>query len=411
MPSQNENKFSNILKHDLCLGCGLCEAIGKDQGYIMNLNQKGFYEPKLSGKRNLQIEKLISKVCPAVNINVPKLKSDDVWGRITNLYKINSTDPEIREKGSSGGGISAVCIYLLENKIVNGVLHVGKMPGNSIENKLFISRNRNEIIANASSRYAPAKIFNEIKEIFKNTNEIFAFVGKPCDIVGLKNYIDINPQYNGRIIFFFSFFCAGMPSYKGTFKLLEQAKQKELPYFLKYRGDGWPGNFKAKYKNGNVLKISYEESWGEVLGKHVHSRCKICPDGIGLMADLVFGDAWETKDGYPDFEEREGKSLVIARTKKGDMLIQNALKNKDIVVDELNKKRISKMQPYQYQRRLFVGYRIIVVQTLTSFLLNFKGTKYLKLMVKYPIHKGVKNSIGTFRRFAFKSGNNNFFRN
>lgn len=411
MQLQNQNKFSRILKHDLCLGCGLCEAIGQEQGYIMNLNERGFYEPQLSGAQNIEIEKQISKVCPAININVPKLKSDEVWGTITKLYTINSTNPDIRKKGSSGGGISAVCIYLLENNIVDGVLHVGKIPGASIENKLFISRSRNEILTNASSRYAPAKIFNEIKLIFENTSEIFAFVGKPCDIAGLKNYIALNSQYSDRIKFFFSFFCAGMPSYAGTLKILEQAKEKELPDYLKYRGDGWPGYFKAIYNNGNVLKVTYEESWGQVLGKHVHSRCKICPDGIGLLADLVFGDAWETKDGYPDFEEREGKSLVIARTKKGDIVIQNALKNKDIVADELPKHKISKMQPYQYQRRLFVGYRIIVIQSLTKFLLNFRGTKYLRLMVKYPFHKGIKNSIGTFRRFAFKSNNSDYFKN
>jgi coenzyme F420 hydrogenase subunit beta len=405
MLSQNQNKFNNILKHNLCLGCGLCEAIGKNEGYIMSLNGNGFYKPKCIDGRNIEIEKKISEICPAININAPKLMGDNVWGGITNLYNVSSSDSEVRKKGSSGGGISALCIYILENKIVDGVLHVGKISGDSIENQLFISRNRNEVLLNASSRYAPAKVFNEIKDIFENTNEIFAFVGKPCDIAGLKNYIILNPQYQNRIKCFFSFFCAGMPSYDGTLRLLEQAKQKELPYFLKYRGDGWPGYFKAMYKNGSVLKISYEESWGKVLSKHVHPRCKICPDGIGLMADNVFGDAWETKDGYPDFEEREGKSLVIARTELGDILIKNAFKNKNIIVEHLKKERISKMQPYQYQRRLFVGYRIVVIQILTMFLLNFKGTGYLKLMAKYPIHKGIKNSIGTLRRFLFNSRN------
>lgn len=399
----NRNKFNNILKHNLCLGCGLCEAIGKNEGYIMSLTKSGFYKPKCIYERNIEIEEKISKVCPAININAPKVKGDNVWGCINNLYTVSSSDSEVRKKGSSGGGISAVCIYILENKIVDGILHVGKISGESIENQLFVSRSRNDVVSNASSRYAPAKVFNEIKDIFEKTNEIFAFVGKPCDIAGLKNYIILNPQFQSRIKYFFSFFCAGMPSYNGTLKLLEQAKQKELPYSLKYRGDGWPGYFKAKYKNEDILKVSYEESWGKVLGKHVHPRCKICPDGIGLMADIVFGDAWETPDGYPDFEEREGKSLAIARTELGYILIKNALKNKNIIVEQLKKDRILKMQPYQYQRRLFVGYRIVVIQFLTMFLLNFRGTGYLKLMAQYPIHKGIRDSIGTLRRFSLNS--------
>src|SRR3712207_7050821 len=39
------------------------------------------------------------------------------------------------------------------------------------------------------------------------------------------------------------------------------------------------------------------------------SRCKICPDGTGEFADIVCADAWYGKDGYPDFAEREGRSL------------------------------------------------------------------------------------------------------
>ena len=191
----NRNKFKSIIKHDLCLGCGLCEAIGENKGYVMDLKQNGFYEPKYEGERNIEIEKIISKVCPAVNINPPKMKANNVWGCITKLYSAGAVDPEVKEKGSSGGGISAVCIYVLENKLVDGILHVGKIAGDTIENRLFISRTRNEVISNASSRYAPAKVFNAIKDIFENTNETFAFVGKPCDIAGLKNYIVLHPQY------------------------------------------------------------------------------------------------------------------------------------------------------------------------------------------------------------------------
>ena len=387
----------------MCIGCGLCEAIGKEKGYIMNLKDNGFYEPVCTAERNIEVEIKISKICPAINIDAPKVKDSKVWGGIINLYKLSASDSEVQKMGSSGGGISGVCIYLLENKIVDGILHVGKIPGESIENKLFISRTKSEVVNNASSRYAPAKVFNEISDIFEKRFETFAFIGKPCDIAGIKNYLQLNPQYKPRIKYYFSFFCAGMPSYNATHKLLEEANRKEMPYFLKYRGDGWPGYFKAIYKNTRIVKMTYEKSWGKVLGRHLHTRCKICPDGIGLLADIVFGDAWETQDGYPDFEEKEGRSLAIARTQMGDELIRNAFKNKYISLESLTIERISKMQPYQYQRRLLVGYRILVIQFLTNRLLNFKGTGYLSLMSKYPLNKGLKNSFGTLKRFLFKS--------
>jgi coenzyme F420 hydrogenase subunit beta len=399
MPSQ-QLKFDRIQKYNLCIGCGLCEAMGKEHGYTMDITSEGFYKPVCSGSRNAEFEKQVGEICPGINLNAPK-SDNDIWGNITGLYNSWSTDVEVRRNGSSGGGISAICIYLIEEKIVDGILHVGKLSGKSIYNELSVSRSRTEIIQKASSKYAPAKIFNSLIDIFENTEGAFAFVGKPCDIAGLKNFLEINPQYKDRIKYRISFFCAGMPSYNATLKLFERAGQKELPYFLKYRGDGWPGYFTAKFDNGEVYKVSYEESWGEVLGRQVHPRCKICPDGIGLMADLVFGDAWETKDGYPDFKERDGISLAIVRTQQGNDLIKAASAEGYISIDELQKDKVEKMQPYQYERRLFVGYRLIIIQLFTLSLLNFKNTAFLKLMGKYPVLKGIKNSVGTMRRFIF----------
>lgn len=405
MLSLTKNKFERINREGLCLGCGLCEAIGKEKGYLMKLSSTGFYEPVRTKGRDLDVEKQVSAVCPAINLHAPRIKDDLVWGNMNAVYNVSSRDEEIRNEGSSGGGLSAMCIYLLENKMINGILHIGKIQGETIENKLFISRDRNAVIKNASSRYAPSKTFDDLKDILDSGRETFAFVGKPCDIAGIKNYIVANPIYENRIKYFFSFFCAGMPSYKATSQLLERAGN-ETPYFLKYRGGGWPGYFFAKFKSHNDLKITYRESWGKVLGRQLHPRCKVCPDGIGMMADIVYADAWETKDGYPDFEEKEGVSLAIARTSSGELLLKKALSDNRIAGDPISADRIEKMQPYQYHRRLAVGYRILAVQLLTRGLLNFNGTGHNKLMKQYPIGKGLKNTLGTLKRFIADSKKN-----
>ena len=50
--------------------------------------------------------------------------------------------------------------------------------------------------------------------------------------------------------------------------------------------------------------MSYHNSWGKILSRHVQHRCKICADGTGNPADLVCADAWHADDeGYPLFEE------------------------------------------------------------------------------------------------------------
>jgi coenzyme F420 hydrogenase subunit beta len=37
--------------------------------------------------------------------------------------------------------------------------------------------------------------------------------------------------------------------------------------------------------------MSYADSWGGILSRHVQFRCKICPDGTGGFADVVCADA------------------------------------------------------------------------------------------------------------------------
>ena len=50
---------------------------------------------------------------------------------------------------------------------------------------------------------------------------------------------------------------------------------------FRYRGDGWPGYATATRRDGSAERMSYNDSWGDILTRHVQFRCKICPDGVG----------------------------------------------------------------------------------------------------------------------------------
>ncbi|MFA6290970.1 MAG: Coenzyme F420 hydrogenase/dehydrogenase, beta subunit C-terminal domain, partial [Victivallales bacterium] len=203
----------------------------------------------------------------------------------------------------------------------------------------------------------------------------------------------------GRIKLFLSIICAGMPSYNASRALLDQYRPGELPVSLRYRGDGWPGNFKATYADHSEYRVSYNESWGRILGRQILFRCKFCPDGIGLRADLVAGDAWETRNGYPDFTERPGKSFVLVRTPAGVDLFRRAREDGAIQSEKLDIGRLSEMQPFQYQRRVTAGFRVFTVQLLSGFLLNLERIHLLFLMRYTSWYRGMRNVAGISIRF------------
>uniref|UniRef100_UPI003218045C Coenzyme F420 hydrogenase/dehydrogenase, beta subunit C-terminal domain n=1 Tax=uncultured Draconibacterium sp. TaxID=1573823 RepID=UPI003218045C len=393
-------QINKIIKSGLCLGCGHCEGIVTSDKCKMQINANGFYVPEFSKRLSKQEIAKILAVCPAITVNGYGEKK--VWGETKIVSESWATNVNLRNVSSSGGVVSALATYLLDKKVVDGILHVGVKENSYLFNELKISKNANDILRNVGSRYAPALIFDKIKLILDSSNEVFAFIGKPCDIAGMKNYLEVYPEYRKRVTFFIGIFCAGIPSMNGTKKMIKMAEIDETPISLKYRGDGWPGFFEINYKNSPTFKVSYNDSWRAVLGKHVGLRCRICPDGIGLLADIVAGDAWSTRDGFPDFEEREGKSFVLARTTRGEEIFKEALKDGVLVSKNLDVKNIKIMQRYQYRRRVLVGYRLIAIQVLSGFILRFRKIGIWRLMLKANPKSGILNMIGTGKRFIIR---------
>lgn len=393
---ENNRMIDRIKKNNLCLGCGLCSSVlGKDK-CEMALTEKGFYEPKVKQPTTAKENKIVKQLCPGIHVETTP--HEGVWGSMRSIAEAWSANSEIRHKAASGGVITSLAIYLVEQHKVDSILQVGVCDDSYLYNELKVSRSRGDILHNAQSRYAPALVFDKIKQILDSSAETYAFIGKPCDMAAMQNFCRKYPQYSQRIKYYLSIFCAGMPSYNATIKTWQQSGHADAPLKLKYRGEGWPGNFKAEFADGSDYQITYNESWGTVLNRHLAFRCKICPDGIGMLADIAVGDSWNTKDGYPDFTESEGRCFCMIRTNNGLSLFNEAVKNGYIESNNLSVNHIQEMQKYQYERRKLSGWRILPVQLFSGFILNFKGLSIVKQALTAQMKVGIRNMLGTIRR-------------
>ena len=377
--------INDVVKNNLCIGCGLCTNFSSSK---MKYNSEGFLVVDKYKHSNFEIleEDLTNKVCPGIKTYAKEVSSDNVWGDIKSLNLGYSTNNEIRRKGSSGGTITQTLVYLLEEKIVDYVIHIENHEENVLMNSVVITDNVRNIVSNTGSKYCPSSPMEEIINKI-NLEKKYAFVGRPCDIVALQNYCNINREFSKAIVYKISFFCAGAPSLKGTKDILFRfgVDEGNLKSF-RYRGNGWPGYTTAIDLDDKEYKMSYKESWGGILKNYVNTRCKICPDGIGLSADIVFGDGWDCdKNGYPKFIEGDGKSIVITRSVNGYKLLEQMSSHDKIKLEEFNYNNLKYVQPYQYHRRTTLEYRI----------------KAMKLFGRYtPVYeKSVKDAcdIQTFK--------------
>ena len=390
--------IDKIKKRHFCIGCGLCASVLGSDKCKMELGKDGFYFPIVQSKISQKDSKIISRLCPGIHVDGNK--QSGVWGAMQSIEESWSADSAIRHKAASGGVVTSLSLYLLESHSVDAVLQVGVKDGSYLYNKLKISRTREDVVSNAQSRYAPALVFNDIVNILDSSDEKYAFVGKPCDIAAMKNLLKEFPKYNDRVKAFISIFCAGMPSYNASIMTWQMSGRTDEPVSLKYRGDGWPGNFYAVWKDGTDFKLSYNDSWGKILGHHIGFRCKICPDGIGMLADVAVGDSWTTKNGYPDFTESDGRCFVMVRTSNGSDIMEKAEKNGYIVRNTLDINKIAEMQTYQYNRRKLEGWRLVPVQLISGFMLKFKGLHIFRQALTANFVLGIKNMLGTTKRIV-----------
>ncbi|MEG4313606.1 Coenzyme F420 hydrogenase/dehydrogenase, beta subunit C-terminal domain [Pseudomonas sp. FIP_A4] len=396
--------LNRVLKNDLCSGCGMCSSVASDDAVQIRLNADGYHRPVLNkayaGKSiaSEEASSAFAKSCPALNLDIRPYKTANyhpVWGEILETLKGHALDNEVRQAGSSGGVISALAQYCLEQKLVDGVIQIQASQTDPLENVATISRSRQNIIASSGSRYAPASPAQALKWVAMST-EKYLFIGKPCDVAAVRQMQAHDPRLKQNIPYVVSFMCAGTPSLHGTEQVLDQlGVEREDVTSFRYRGDGWPGLTKATLKNGDARTMTYNDSWGKVLNRHLQTRCKICPDGIGEFADIVCADGWEGDEkGYPSFEERDGNSLILIRTDKGRELFRNAETDGVVQAEAFDTAGIFAIQPFQYYRRTTILPRLWAMKLLMLKTPSYKG---------FELGKGIRE-IGLYQSFKAFTG-------
>jgi len=393
--------IESVLKSNLCLGCGACAVAYPDSPVDMVVSEEGYLRPRVHRALSETEVQVFDQVCPGQSLSHPTRGAHfhPLWGPLVDVGTGYSAAADVRHRGSSGGGLSALAIHLLESGAVQGVLHIAASPDKPFENIPKVSTNRDEIIAGAGSRYAPASPLTGVRACLER-NGVFAFIGKPCDVAALRALQRQDHRLEEKFPYVMSFMCAGTPSFKGTEAVIERMglNPKAVVRF-RYRGNGWPGMARAETANGEVGEMDYDASWGQILNRHLQFRCKICPDGTGEFADVTCADAWYGDErGYPSFEESAGRSLILARTARGRAMVAEAVRDGALVVEPLDVADIRRMQPYQVARKAALLARLAGLALALRRRPVYRRLGLWGAAREISLKSQVKNALGTWMR-------------
>lgn len=340
----NINNIKAVYSSGICSGCGACiVACPKD---CITMNEDDVNTPAVDESLCIKC-KLCVNVCPSIEYKTyTKQKNNsinNIVGSVDHCVTCHSTDSLIRNKAASGGFITTTAIYLLKKNLVDGIICIKQNDKNPLNNTAFIAKNREEIIAASASRYSSVSTCLPLKGLLKDQGK-YAFVGKPCDIQGLRNLQSVFPILKKNIFITIGLFCHHTPSREAIHTILNSygVKQEEITS-IEFRGNGWPGNFEIA--SGNQLKVSmsYFDAWNKYFSnlKYIPARCLLCSDVIAKEADFSVGDPW----GEEFKQDQFGNSVVVIRNDIASQLYNRLLNEKYLVGKDVS---IRDLERYQY---------------------------------------------------------------
>ena len=393
--------IQDVVDFGLCIGCGACfYACQEGAVSLVNIESVGI-RPKFDPSRCASCTKCLP-ICPGYTVDSTQTKGippeqtepDHEFGPALELWEGHAVDPEIRYRASSGGILSALALFCLEQENMGFVLHTGMSEAEPWKNQTVRSHTRQEILSRTGSRYAPASPCEGLRTI-EQSDRPCVFIGKPCDATAVMALRRERPELDRNLGLVLTFFCAGTPSTEGTLSLvnalgLSSDEVKEVHY----RGEGWPGRFRVRSRDGiKEGSLSYEESWGQ-LTHHRPLRCNLCPDGLGRVADISCGDAWESYGTSTD----SGRSIVVVRTVRGQEILRRAIAMRYVELAPLNATAVLSAQKNLLARRRELFGRMLAMTLLLMPLPRYYGFSLFRSWVRLPLLQKVRTVLGTLRR-------------
>lgn len=407
-----EERLYQIVEHGMCIGCGICQSVAGRDLVEMQVVENGTERPVIKGNLNHEIVDKIMNVCPGTRVEgLPASeidtdsRNDPVWGVWREITLAYAAEPEVRHMGSTGGLMTALGLFLLESNAVDFVLHATASQKNPTFGERFVSRNREDVLTAAGSRYGPTATLIDIDHVLTNAqtrNETFAFMGTPCDVSALRNLAHHDPRVDQNCRYMLAMVCGGFMEPEGMKNFLTSLGiDFDKVTSLRYRGYGCPGPTRVETSSGQVIEKNYLDFWGEDESAwRLPFRCKICPDGIGDATDIACSDTWD--GGSPTWEGQKidlGTNAAIARTEKGMQLMRDAEKAGYIVIEkQITPRDMDRFQPHQENKKRAVWSRFAGMKSAKTIVPDTRGLRLKQLALENDFRFNLRQARGAKTR-------------
>ena len=312
---KKEKTYLEDFNKKKCTGCTACKNICPTNAIKMIEDEEGFYYPTADKTKCIDCH-LCEKVCP-INKKIPQIEP-----KVYSYTTIKETD---LMKASSGGAFGDIVNTFFEDENINVYGCIFDKDNNAIHIGV---RNKKDIDLFKKSKYVQSNLLDVFKEIKENLNngEKVIFSGTPCQISGLKSFL--NKEYDNLLLI--DIICHGVPSQKLLDLYFEEesklnnSKVKKINFREKVKEKN--GHFNSRYvkltfENGkSLIKGLKESTYLKGFQNRLFYRpsCYACIfSKINRLSDITIADAWGIEKIDLNADEHKGVSCIIINTKKG----------------------------------------------------------------------------------------------
>lgn len=307
----------HIDKPEACSGCHACSAVCPKNCIEMKVDAEGFWYPSVRQQECINCN-MCEKVCP---ILCNKHKS----GLLPKTYAAYSLDEQNRRNSSSGGVFGVISSYVLQQ---GGVVFGAGLNHNLDVEHCYIERIE-DLNKLQGSKYVQSRIGNTFRQVkdFLETGRMVYFSGTPCQISGLKSYLE--KEYTNLITQ--DIICHGVPSPKVWQKYIDYIKMKLGKNItdIRFRDKtyGWKSYALGLYSADKVelMQTKFQNAYilGFLSNLFLRPSCHACAFKTeARVSDITLADFWGAKQQQVCEDDDKGISLVLVHSLKGKELLE-----------------------------------------------------------------------------------------
>jgi len=236
------DRVDDVVKRGLCCGCGVCETACPQKAIIIHEDAfRGLLLPRIDERLCVHCG-LCLRVCPGLSVDFNGLSNKflgadtdgGIIGASRACYFGHASEQTIRYNSSSGGLITALLLYAMDEKIIDGALITMMRRDSPLKAVTVLAVTREEILSGAGSKYCPTSIGIALRQILEREGR-FAVVALPCQLHGLRKLEEINADYRRKIVIHFGPFwiTSTFPGQPRERYRIDSTRSGEIPFFFR----------------------------------------------------------------------------------------------------------------------------------------------------------------------------------